>query len=181
VAATGDTFFVDFPSIKDRPGFEQLDDSNLMLEECMVRYAVNRDVTLQVWDADKSQPLLLPHADNVRHQQQVVVEYMNNVLRQGVCQSVRGAAIAVSGVGGSPPHRMITWGTLIRAIFLARDKEPDNKKIQHFFDTGIEHCVLLHEKTPRDVIEWLRDFFNSWHKARDLPMYTPTKICDFIP
>eukprot|EP00974_Lingulodinium_polyedra_P027103 2615064-Lingulodinium_polyedra.AAC.1 len=60
---------------------------------------------------------------------------------------------------------MITWGTLLRAIFNAIEKEPNNKMVQHIISTGLNHCIMLNERTPRDVVAWMRDFYNAWHRG----------------
>ena len=42
---------------------------------------------------------------------------------------------------------MITWGTFLRAIFNAMEREPDNNMVNHH------------------VVACMRDFYNAWHRG----------------
>lgn len=74
--------FADVANIKERwPGL----DGNQLLEKCFESFAINRNTTLKLMDEDGRQ-LLLPHAENVRHQTVVVEEYIRSVPEHGVVQ-----------------------------------------------------------------------------------------------
>eukprot|EP00969_Alexandrium_andersonii_P106079 4679763-Alexandrium_andersonii.AAC.1 len=46
--------------------------------------------------------------------------------------------------------RLLTWGTLIRAIYLAAEKHPGNSNIKASLDQGLRHVTLLDPRTPAD-------------------------------
>ena len=60
---------------------------------------------------------------------------------------------------------MIPWGALLRAIYLAWKRSPSNANVAHSVRKGLQHAVPFHSSTPRDVLEWLRDYHNKWHKG----------------
>ena len=66
-------------------------------------------------------------------------------------------------IEGVPVFELLTFGTLTSAVYLAHKRSPENPHIKDAVLGGVEGCVVLHAKTPLDVIRWLRDFHNLFH------------------
>eukprot|EP00959_Pyramimonas_sp_CCMP1952_P459685 9478640-Pyramimonas_sp.AAC.2 len=117
--------------------------------------------------------LLEPHQLNRRHHAEAVNEAAHSIKEFGNLQDVRGKAIAIPSadpkvVGeDSPllyPYRLITYGATTRGIYLSYERWPDNEMVKITVDNGLMVEVLSY-RTPDDVIEFLRDFFNQFHKG----------------
>ena len=78
-----------------------------------------------------------------------------------VCEGSRGEYSAK--VGNGKPHLMLAYGTLSAAVYLAAAEDAENVNVKESIRNGIPGATLLHPRTPRDVLEWLRDWHNSFH------------------
>ncbi len=63
--------------------------------------------------------LVVPHKDNVRKNSVQIVRYKESIKKFGNIQGVRGQAVAVLSEGNKPPWRMLTYGSVSRAIYAA--------------------------------------------------------------
>jgi hypothetical protein len=61
------------------------------------------------------------------------------------------------------PYECITWGTLMRAAYRAFDEHPTNDEIIASRIAGMDNVTILHSRTPKDVVQWVRDYHNLWH------------------
>ena len=52
-----------------------------------------------------------------------------------------------------------------RAIYAAWEREPKNPNVAETIRAGLKSVALFSEHTPRDVLEWLIDFHNSYHSG----------------
>jgi hypothetical protein len=126
-------------------------------------------VTLKLFGKELLQ-LLSRHPLNDRQQVQVLEEYVKSVLEQGCIPGVRGICCAVERPGSDDNsadkcYWLLSWGTLVSAIYIAASREPDNAMVQATLATGVEGAVVLRVDTPKDVLIFLRDYFNSFHNG----------------
>ena len=110
--------------------------------------------------------LMRRHPINNRSQQQVLRQYVASVKEVGNIPGVRGQPWGVLSDGGDGrPYLMLTYGTLSAAVYIAASEDPQNPNVQMSIRNGIPGATLLHPRTPRDVLEWLRDWHNSFHSG----------------
>jgi hypothetical protein len=105
------------------------------------------------------------HPENDRLQLSVVEKYAKGLESTGLVAGVRGQLWAVEGavIDGLQHYDLITYGTLTSAMYVAADRSPDNPMVKSSVEAGVEDCIILHSKTPLDVVRWMRDFHNQWH------------------
>ncbi len=54
------------------------------------------------------------------------------------------------------------------AFYIAHEQEPKNPEILATLREGLHNVKLLSERTPRSVLEYLRDVHNAFHKGSDV-------------
>ena len=152
------------PSIKAR--WPHLEEGVQMLDRIFDLYAFQRNANIKFFD-EESRPQIVPHADNLRQHRQILAKYVQKVRKFGVVEGVRGQAWAVLSAEGRGPFRMLSWGTLSRAVYEAHRIDPTNPNVQKTLENGLRNVVLLHHRTPKDITDFLRDFHNRWHGGAD--------------
>jgi hypothetical protein len=127
-------------------------------------------VTIPWYSAD-GRPNIERHEINQRKNDTVRAAYVQSIAKNGLCDGVRGEPwmVAPQGwkIGNGGTFRAITFGTLTTAVYDAA-KLPDaaeNKYIQGTIEQGLPNCKILNPRTPRRVLQWLRDFHNSFHSG----------------
>lgn len=61
-----------------------------------------------------------------RQQPLVIEQYAEKLRKFGNIQEARGGALScLSDAPGGAPRRMLTYGTLVRAVYLAHERWPD--------------------------------------------------------
>ncbi len=101
----------------------------------------------------------------MRHQEQVLRQYVTTAKAYGNVPGVRGDPWLVAPRKEGDPFLAITFGTLSRALYLAREEDPENPLIQESFRRGLKGCMIFEPDIPNDVVIWLRDWHNSWHSG----------------
>eukprot|EP00959_Pyramimonas_sp_CCMP1952_P368765 7724312-Pyramimonas_sp.AAC.1 len=166
-AAVGgdDPKFQPCETIYQRPGLKNLKGAAL-LEKLWDMYAVTgqRDITVKFF-TESGQRTMKPHPLNERRQDTVVAEYTESIKEDGNVAGVRGDPWAVFSPGGQLPYLMISYGTLSRAVYRAAAEDPKNKMVKLTLKQGLRHMTVLDHRTPDDVIRFLIDFHNDWHKG----------------
>lgn len=99
----------------------------------------NPKKTVPYFCPDTQKQLLVCHEMNVRHQKQTVFMLALKIKKFGVNPDVRGRAIAIESPGGGPPYRLLSFGSLSRAFYLARQLWPTN---QNIIDSEREHLEV---------------------------------------
>eukprot|EP00959_Pyramimonas_sp_CCMP1952_P124956 2612041-Pyramimonas_sp.AAC.3 len=61
------------------------------------------------------------------------------------------------------PCQAITWGTRSRAFYAAEESQPDNEFILAAIAAGLDGCQILNMRTPRVILECMRDYHNNFH------------------
>lgn len=106
-------------------------------------------------------PTFTMHELNNRHQAQVVRAYAFKVRKFGNAQSAQGAAVAQdTGIAGH--FKLLSYGTLTRAIFMAHSFWPDESTVKLTIKNGLR-IRRVHQRTPDDIVVCLRDWYNSFH------------------
>jgi hypothetical protein len=95
----------------------------------------------------------------------VVEDYVTGLLSKGLLQGVRGACWAMIDPRDAKKRWLITFGTLTHAIYIAHKRDPTNPFIIEALATGIRGCTEFHQRTPVDVVRFLRDVHNDFHKG----------------
>ena len=67
----------------------------------------------------------------------------------------------------SGPFKAITFGTLSTAVYdaAALADTAENRYIQGTINKELPGCKVLNARTPRRVLQWLRDFHNSFRSG----------------
>ena len=129
---------------------------------------VRDSVTLPFFGGPTGQTKLLArHPLNNRDQRQVLEQYIDNVLENGLLASVRGQAWAVEcqSDGDHQSYHLLTFGTLTEAVYEAVTRAPDNPLVIASVKSGITNALVINKRTPKDVLEWLRDYHNEFHNG----------------
>ena len=114
------------------------------------------------WYDEAGNPNFTCHADNERHHNAVVDDYVEIIAEDGVVQEARGAPFAI--LNSTPtglPYLLITFGTLSRAFYKANKIHADKKSVIASREAGLQNVTVLIGKTPMDAYGWLRDYHNS--------------------
>jgi hypothetical protein len=152
--------FMDRETFKSHPGFESLS-GVLLQQQIFDTYDVKQNNKALPFFDDKGGRMFAPHSENVREQSFVVEEYTQSILTKGLCPGVGGEPWGLWA--DSPPYPLLTWGTRIRALYRAVEREPDNEYVKLTLKNGLKNLTLLHPRVPRHAREWLRDFHNGFH------------------
>lgn len=106
--------------------------------------------------------LLTRHPENMRMQKQVLNQYVQGILTQGAIPGVRGDPVAVEG-DETDCYLLVAGGTMTDAVFEAKARQPVNIYVAETLRQGLCKVTILHKRTPRDVIRWLKKYYNSFH------------------
>jgi hypothetical protein len=120
-----------------------------------------REVVNTAWYDTDSRELLVPHPDNIRHHDITIEDYIILLLKYGLNQDCRGQPWAVLSRENKPPYLMLSWGTLVRAVYAAARKYPHNKNIEETLKMGVTNIKLLDWRTPKDCRPCLLTKTNS--------------------
>lgn len=125
------------------------------------------------FDKATGAPNFRPHPLNVRQHDTVLDEYEESILEHGIAQDCRGRLFATMSMHPVPgkvgqfmesfPLELVTWGTLARAFYSVVQRHPSHPNVVESLAAGLDNIVVLSGRTPRDVVEFLRDFHNSFH------------------
>lgn len=132
-----------------------------------LRVEVNPSGKIPFYD-DAGKRNFIMHADNEREQDSVIDRYVEGIVEYGINGDVRGRCFVLESapsVSGSRqgPLQCITWGTLTRAAYRAFETKGAEPEVVAAKIAGMEDVCILHARTPRDVVLWLRDYHNQWH------------------
>ena len=116
------------------------------------------DVTLHFFTPE-GKPNLVRHRLNSRKQKAVVLRYKESILKHGIWIGIRGQPWAVPSAAG--PFQMIAWGTLVEALYLAAEEDPENPQVKASIARGLPQTVLFKENTPDEVVSWLKALHNK--------------------
>lgn len=88
---------------------------------------VRAQVNVKFFDSSGKTRLIVPHEMNERKNFVQINRFKSSIIRYGNIQGVRGAAIGLltnKGLGKSgPPYRMLTYGSVSRAVYLAYEDQ----------------------------------------------------------
>ena len=152
-------------------------DGKLLLGRLIKTYAVHEGVTLHFFD-DQNCRALQRHPPNNRKQEVVESDYAAKILDKGIVEGVRGAPWCTYAPNRKGPYQMITFGTLSSAFYRAYDKEPYNRNILATLANGLPSATIFHERTPSDVITYLKEEHNSYHTGSRTSFM---EVCQKIP
>ena len=105
------------------------------------------------------------HELNHRQQLSTRREYKELILKMGLMKDMRaGRPMAVPD-----PLDPETWqlnliaaATLVEALYDAAEEDPSNAQVRASLQDGLTSAIVLHPKTPWDVVEYLRDSANRF-------------------
>ncbi len=76
----------------------------------------------------------------------------------------RGSLIVIqTDFTKSNSRDFVGGGTLVDAIFWAKEQNPNKRYVHKVAQSGLENCVDLATDTPSWMIDWLVREANSWH------------------
>ena len=163
------TFFSESSTLEEM--FGQTDGA---LRQRMIFDVYLMDTITIPWYSADGRPNIERHEINQRKNDTVRAAYVQSIANNGLCDGVRGEPWMVAPQGWEPgkavlvgPFRAITFGTLSTAVYDAA-KMPDaekNRYIQGTIEKGLQTCKILNPGTPKRVLQWLRDFHNSFHSG----------------
>jgi hypothetical protein len=135
-----DLMFQPMPSVKFR--WKHLPDGIQMVDKAFEVYAVSQSATLE-WFGPDDNPLIVPHPDNMRAHKHVIAKYKKYAKIYGVIQGVRGQPWCVLSTDNRPPYKMLTWGSLSRAVYEALKEDPTNEALAHSIKKGLVNVATL--------------------------------------
>eukprot|EP00969_Alexandrium_andersonii_P173788 7682723-Alexandrium_andersonii.AAC.1 len=94
-------------------------------------------VTTPLVKADGS-PNIQAHPLNQRHQEQVLRQYVSSIKQYGNIPGVRGSPWLVAPEKDDGPFLAITYGTLSKAIFIAKQEDPSNPLVEESLRRGLK-------------------------------------------
>jgi hypothetical protein len=122
---------------------------------------------------DSTVAVFAPHSDNIREHDSVIQEYEQSIMDHGIVQDCRGRLFAVLSlvpVTGHPgqfteglPLRLLTWGSLGRALYSLLAKAPENENVKASLAAGLANVCVMRARLPADCIAFVRDYHNLWH------------------
>ena len=125
-------------------------------------------------EAGNEKQSIVVHPLNKRRHRGVDLFYMKSFLKKGVVKYVSGTPILVASGDEKPPYLAITWGSRSRAFYSAvnhcKKKDPSNAFINAALTTGLQDCVVLTWRTPKEVLQWLCDYHNAFHEGAGYPL-----------
>lgn len=89
---------------------------------------------------------------------------MKSVKEHGAVPGVRGSAWVVEK--DTDQYLLLTCGALAAAVYKAFKEDPDNENLQATILTGIPGASVYRKDTPQAVLQWLKDYNNSFHEGR---------------
>lgn len=102
------------------------------------------------------------HELNQRKHAVTRAKYCSSILASGIVEGVRGEPWVCAPSGPGAPFMCITFGTLTESFYDAYTLEPHNAFVVSTAAAGLQ-CRVFDERTPGDVIRYLRDLHNSYH------------------
>jgi hypothetical protein len=152
--------------------YSGLSDGLLLLQRVKQDYAVpgKQDIQVQLFDEDGRDNFIV-HESNDRDGEQSILDWMDRIKQYGVVGDVRGKPWAVCSKGYKPPYRLVSFGSVGRALYriaklykegkITDPKEVSNVKAS--LDAGFVDVTLWVDWVPKDVTDWLINFHNRWH------------------
>lgn len=90
------------------------------------------------------------------------------ILDKGVMIQYRGRVVLVAVEGVEGKYLCVGGGTLIDAFYEAVTHHGQNANVVLSLQTGLEECVVMHAKTPLDVLQHIIIEHNSFHDGISL-------------
>ena len=144
-------------------------DGTMLHNKAMEAYQeINAPTKLQYFSKD-GRKLLFRNPLNKRRHDTVLEHYVKGVLRNGVIPGVRGQPIAVprsdslSSRGDEQSCWLLAHATLSEAVYVAAEREPENKQVLESIKNGLSNVLVLQARTPRDALSYFKDEANKWH------------------
>lgn len=142
---------------------------NLLQQAVFDDYMIpNPTQRLKFFDS-QSRPCLHRHPLNGRDHCQVREQYVRGILANGCLIGVRGQAWATPSTNNEsaedPHFQMMSSATLIEAVYAAHAREPTNAFVQKTLEAGVQQFKLFHPSTPDDVIIYLKELNNQFHRG----------------
>lgn len=178
---TGEDFMKDMTSIRAR--YQDLD-GLLLYQKVLEHWALPKVGRLAFLDSSGRKLLLRHPVNKNRGQQQVLLSYKRGLEKYGLQPHVRGNAIAVprpmSNAGlesDAQSYFLVGHATLTEAVYLAIEDDPrkENAQVQASVKQGLPDPLVLSPRTPRDVLCWVKETHNEFHKGASL---TVLEYCD---
>ena len=173
----GDEFLKDMLSVRQRyAGLEGL----LLYEKVIEHWSLPGTAKLNFFDTG-GRKLLFRHPINVnRGNAQTITTYKKGLVKYGLQPHCRGKAIAVprplssggaSGAGAS--FWLVGHATLTEALYCAAEEDKETQKIKGSANPqlvasirqGLPDPLVLSPRTPRDVLTWVKETHNEFHKG----------------
>ncbi len=161
--------FTDMVSIKKRYGnLEGL----LLYQKVVDHWRQPGAKKLMFYDTEFKKLLHRHPVNKDRGQAATIDDYKRGVLRFGVQPHCRGCAIAVpravsnaDGPSDAQPYFLVGHATLTEAVYAAHEEEPENPQVIASLSQGLPEPLVLSPRTPRDVLLWIKEEHNRWHRG----------------
>ncbi|CAK0849699.1 unnamed protein product, partial [Prorocentrum cordatum] len=148
-------------TIEDADRWKGVDGSRRW-RECLRLYAYSERRTLPYYIEGKpNERALFRNRHNARKSDNTVKKYAQGVLEFGCNWLGRGAAIAVQEDDGK--FSLLAGGTLVEAVYLGKETQPNNEYIQEAMQTGVPGAVVFRKITPPDGCEWIKNNHNFYN------------------
>jgi hypothetical protein len=142
-----------------------------MLKQVKQDYAVpgRENITIPFFD-QHGRANFVVHEDNDRDGEQSILDWQERVKTYGVVAEVRGKPWAVCSPVCLPPYKLISFGSVGRAIYRVAQELKDGKlsgaakaNAEATMEAGMVDCTLWVDFLPSDVTAWLIGFHNRFH------------------
>lgn len=107
--------------------------------------------------------MFVRHPLNNRVQDSVRARYVVGLLETGLVSGVRGQPWAMLSAGGKPPYRLLSFATLVEAVYDSHKLHPNNPMIMRSIAGGMTSVLVLNERMPADVCRHLKEIHNQYH------------------
>ena len=132
-------------------------------------YHCKRNVSSPWFDPRTKQRVIYRHPKNLREHQEILEDYTDIMLKDGLVQGVAGQPWATQRLDsstGTVITFLLSFGTRCDAFYLAKERAPNNPPIMHTEANGLTDIVVFGSgelQLPPDLETFLTEKHNQWH------------------
>lgn len=136
----------------------------LMYDAICKQFQVGPDFTLHFVDPKTGLLWLADHDLNKREEGGTIEEYTESIKDHGLAATSRGVPLTQLSDGNKPPHRMLTFRLLSKAMIVAKQRYGGKNALVDFsWKRGLPGAKQFRCDMPDDCSEWLIDWDNQWN------------------
>ena len=138
-----------------------------LLDRIFSAYQVGGLITIP-WYSSTGERNIIRHPVNQRRQDCVVRCYAESIKRRGIVCGVRSEPWMVYSPGRVFPALAVSFGSLSESYYYSRQTAPNNMFVVAALHKGLTGVRMFHEKTPTNVLAFLKAYNNEFHGGSSL-------------